>query len=279
MIRTSRQLKALVRNLSKGDSAKAQIIIRNYVMERFLERLSLSQYRNNLILKGGTLVAAMVGLDNRSTLDVDTTLKNLPLNEESAKKIVEEITIIRIDDGMTFEIKSVAPIMDEADYPGIRIMLDTTLETMHTPLKIDFSTGDVITPREVSYSFRLLFEERTISILAYNLETVLAEKIETLLARGTANTRMRDFYDIYVLTNSQAHNIDSATLKEAFINTSEKRGSISLLPDVDLIVNEIAESTLLIDLWRNYQRKFDYANDVLWDDVMKSVERLIEIVK
>ena len=279
MIRTSRQLKALVRNLSKGDSAKAQIIIRNYVMERFLERLSLSQYRNNLILKGGTLVAAMVGLDNRSTLDVDTTLKNLPLNEESAKKIVEEITTISIDDGMTFEIKSVASIMDEADYPGIRIMLDTTLETMHTPLKIDFSTGDVITPREVSYSFRLLFEERTISILAYNLETVLAEKIETLLARGTANTRMRDFYDIYVLTNSQAHNIDSATLKEAFINTSEKRGTISLLPDVDLILKEIAESTVLIDLWRNYQRKFDYAADVLWDDVMKSVGRLIEIVK
>lgn len=175
MIRTSRQLKALVRNLSKGDSAKAQIIIRNYVMERFLERLSLSQYRNNLILKGGTLVAAMVGLDNRSTLDVDTTLKNMPLHETSTRQVVEEITAIQIDDGMMFEIKSVASIMDEADYPGIRIMLDTTLETMHTPLKIDFSTGDVITPREVSYSFRLLFEERTISILAYNLETVLAE--------------------------------------------------------------------------------------------------------
>jgi hypothetical protein len=168
--------------------------------------------------------------------------------------------------------------LDEADYPGIRIMLDTTLETMHTPLKIDFSTGDVITPREVSYSFRLLFEERTISILAYNLETVLAEKIETLLSRGMANTRMRDFYDIYVLTNSQAHNIDNATLKDAFVNTSEKRGSISLLPDVDLISKEIAESTMLIDLWRNYQRKYDYAADVLWDDVMSSVGRLIEIV-
>jgi len=279
MIRTSRQLKALVRNLSKGDCAKAQIIIRNYVMERFLERLSLSQYRNNLILKGGTLIAAMVGLDNRSTLDMDTTLKNLSLNEESAKKIVEEITTISIDDGMTFEIKSVTPIVDEADYPGIRIMLDTTLETMHTPLKIDFSTDDVITPCEVSYSFRLLFEERTISILAYNLETVLAEKIETLIARGTANTRMRDFYDIYVLTNSKAHNIDDITLKEAFINTSEKRGSMSLLPDVDLILKEITESTILIDLWRNYQRKFDYASDVLWDDVVKSVEILIETVK
>ena len=279
MIHTSRQLKALVRNISKGDSSKAQVIIRNYVMERFLERLSLSQYRNNMILKGGTLVAAMVGLDNRSTMDVDATLKNLPLNEDSARKIVEEITAIHIEDGMIFEIKSVTPIMDEADYPGIRIMLDTAIETMHTPLKIDFSTGDVITPSEVSYSFRLLFEERTISILAYNLETVLAEKLETLLARGTANTRMRDYYDIYVLTNTQEHNIDNATLKEAFVNTSAKRGSIGLLSDVHLILKEVSESTVLIDRWKNYQRKFNYAADVLWADVMESVSCLVEIVK
>lgn len=180
---------------------------------------------------------------------------------------------------MIFEIKSVTPIMDEADYPGIRIMLDTAIETMHTPLKIDFSTGDVITPREVSYSFRLLFEERTISILAYNLETVLAEKLETLLARGTANTRMRDYYDIYVLTNTQEHNIDNATLKEAFVNTSAKCGSIGLLSDVHLILKEVAESTVLIDRWKNYQRKFDYASDVLWADVMESVSCLVDIVK
>lgn len=219
MIHTSRQLKALVRNISKGDSGKAQVIIRIYVMERFLERLSLSQYRNIMILKGGTLVAAMVGLDNRSTMDVDA------------------------------------------------------------PLKIDFSTGDVITPREVSYSFRLLFEERTISILAYNLETVLAEKLETLLARSTANTRMRDYYDIYVLTNTQEHNIDNTTLKEAFVNTSAKRGSIGLLSDVHLILKEVAESAVLIDRWKNYQRKFDYAADVLWADVMESVRCLVDIVK
>ena len=279
MIHTSRQLKALVRNISKGDSVKAQIIIRNYVMERFLERLSLSHYRSNMILKGGTLVAAMVGLDNRSTMDMDATLKNFPLNGESAKKIVEEITQIYIDDGMTFKIKSVMPIIDEADYPGIRIMLDANLETMHTPLKIDFSTDDAITPHEVPYSFRLLFEDRSISILAYNLETVLAEKIETLFARGTANTRMRDFYDIYVLTNTQAHNIDNATLKEAFANTSKNRGAITLLPDADLIVAEVAESATMINLWKRYQRKFDYAADVLWEDVMESVRRLADIVK
>jgi len=193
-------------------------------------------------------------------------------------KTVEKIISVQIDDGMGFEIKSVAPIMDEADYPGVRVMLDTTLETMHTPLKIDFSAGDVITPHEISYSFRLLFEERTISILAYNLETVLAEKIETVLARGTANTRMRDFYDIYVLTNLQTHNIDKPTLKEAFTNTSKKRGSISLVANAEMIMKEIHESAALIDLWRSYQRKFSYAADVFWDDVISSIENLIEIV-
>lgn len=253
MIHTSRQLKALVRNMSKGDSAKAQIIIRNYVMERFLERLSLSQYRNNLILKGGTLVSAMVGLDNRSTMDVDTTVKNLSLSVESACDIVREITSIPIEDGMSFEIKSAAAIMDEADYSGVRIMLDTMLETMRTPLKIDFSTGDIITPREVAYSFRLLFEDRSISILAYNLETVLAEKLETLFARGTANTRMRDFYDIYALETTQAHNIDPTVLCEAFTNTSKKRGSSSIANEASLILGEIQTSPEMIALWKNYQ--------------------------
>lgn len=193
MIHTSRQLKALVRNMSKGNSAKAQVIIRNYVMERFLERLSLSPYRSNLILKGGTLVAAMVGLDNRSTMDVDTTVKGMDLSAESVREIIGGITAVEIDDGMTFEIEGIESIMDEADYPGIRVMMMAMLETMRTPLNIDFSTGDVITPHEVTYSFNLMFEERAISILAYNLETILAEKLETLLSRGTANTRMRDF--------------------------------------------------------------------------------------
>ena len=279
MIRTSRQLKALVRNLSKGDNTKALIIIRNYIMERFLERLSLSEYRNNLILKGGTLVAAMVGIDNRSTLDVDTTIKNLALSEESARKIVEDITSIHIDDGMAFEIKSVGPIMDDAEYPGIRVTLDSTLETMRTPLKIDFSTGDVITPKEVSYSFKLLFEDRTISILAYNLETVLAEKLETLIARGTANTRMRDFYDIFILENTQGHNIDKAVLKAAFANTSENRGSLAVAAGMDIILNEVESSPDMLNLWASYQRKFEYASDIGWGDVMKAVRKLCDAVK
>lgn len=208
MIKTSRQLKALARNLTKGDSIQAQIIMRNYVMERFLERISLSKYRNNFILKGGMLVSAMVGLDTRSTMDIDTTIKNIPLSVENARKMIEEIIAIPIDDGMAFSIKSVSEIMDEAEYSGVRANLEATLETMRTPLKVDISTGDVITPREVSYTFKLMFEERTISILAYNLEIVLAERMETVIARGVANTRMRDYYDLYVLQSEYTHTID-----------------------------------------------------------------------
>lgn len=279
MIHTAKQLKALVRNMSKGDSNKAQIIIRNYVMERFLERLSLSPYRDNLILKGGTLVSAMVGLNNRSTMDIDATIKNLTLSVESARKIVGEITSIQIEDGMAFEIKRATTIMDDTNYSGVRVMLDTTLETMHTSLQIDFSTGDVITPAEIAYSFRLLLEDRSISILAYNVETVLAEKLETLIVRGTVNTRMRDFYDIYALETTQLLNINPSVFRVAFINTSRKRGSTVVVRSAAIILDEVEVSQEMISLWKKYQSKYEYAAEISWNDVMKSAKILYKIIQ
>lgn len=276
MIKTSRQLKALVRNLTKGDSLQAQIIMRNYVMERFLERISLSKYRNNFILKGGMLVSAMVGLDTRSTMDIDTTIKNMPLSVENAKEMIEEIIAISIDDGMTFSIKSVGEIMDEAEYSGVRANLEATLETMRTPLKVDISTGDIITPREVSYTFKLMFEERTISILAYNLETVLAEKMETVIARGVANTRLRDYYDLYILQNEYTHVINREQFKEAFLATSKKRNSIQQIAEGNRILKEIEDSEVMQELWKGYQKKFSYAEDISWRMVMDSIEKLFE---
>jgi predicted nucleotidyltransferase component of viral defense system len=276
MIKTSRQLKALVRNLTKGDSLQAQIIMRNYVMERFLERISLSKYKNNFILKGGMLVSAMVGLDTRSTMDIDTTIKNMPLSVENAKEMIEEIIAIPIDDGMTFSIKSVGEIMDEAEYSGVRANLEATLETMRTPLKVDISTGDIITPREVLYTFRLMFEERTISILAYNLETVLAEKMETVIARGVANTRLRDYYDLYILQNEYTHAMNMEQFKAAFLATSKKRNSIQLITEGNRILKEIADSEVMQGLWKSYQKKFSYAEDISWEMVMDSIEKLFE---
>lgn len=199
MIKAARQLKDLIRNLSKEKSADAQILMRNYMMERFLERISLSEYRDNFILKGGMLVAAMVGLDARSTMDLDATVKGTYVNVENIENLIISIITVPIEDGVTFQLKSISEIMDEAEYPGIRVSMATTFDGVVTPLKIDISTGDVITPREVRYSFKLMLEDRSIDIWAYNLETVLAEKLETIITRTTTNTRMRDFYDIYIL--------------------------------------------------------------------------------
>ena len=199
MIKTSRQLKDKVRNMARGDSAMAQLLIRNYGMERFLERVSLSEHRDNFILKGGMLVSAMVGLENRATMDIDTSIRNMPLDTIAAKAMVEEIVAVPVDDNIRFEINDFGTIMDDAEYSGVRISLNAFLDATRIPLKIDISTGDAITPAAVNYQYKLMFEERYITLWAYNLETVLAEKIETVLSRSVLNTRLRDFLRLHLI--------------------------------------------------------------------------------
>lgn len=203
MIKTAKQLKDLIRNLSKKNSADAQILMRNYMMERFLERISLSEYKDKFILKGGMLVAAMVGLDARSTMDLDATVKGANIDVEDVENIIASIVSVPLEDGVKFRVKRISEIMEEAEYPGVRVSLETTFDGVITPLKIDISTGDIITPKEVRYSFKLMLEERAIEVWAYNLETVLAEKLETIISRNVTNTRMRDFYDIHILQQWQ----------------------------------------------------------------------------
>lgn len=277
MIHTSRQLKALVRNLSKGDSMQAQILIRNYIMERFLERLSLSPYRGNFILKGGILVSAMVGLDTRSTMDIDATIKNLPLSAQSAESILAEIISIPIDDGVLFKTERISEIMDEAEYSGIRASMMAFIDTMRTPLKLDISTGDWITPREIEYQFKLMFEDRSITVLAYNLETVLAEKLETVLSRGTANTRLRDFYDLYILQHDCTQSFDVKTLSEAFRITCAHRSSQAAVSKGAETLHKVRESAEMQNLWTAYQQKFSYAEGISWEAVMDAVCALSEI--
>lgn len=277
MIHTATQLKALVRNMSKGNSMQAQIIIRNYMMERFLERLSLSQHRENFVLKGGALIAAMVGLENRSTLDIDTTIKGFPLTIDDVNDIVAEIVSVRVEDGVTFQIIRTTEIMDEAKYPGIRVMLEAGLDSMKTPLKLDISTGDVITPREISYRYKLMFEDRTIDLLAYNLETSLAEKLQSVLSRSYANTRMRDFYDIHILQSDISITLDPKDMKAAFAATCAKRGTTFSRQEGTLTLQEVRESVDMKKLWRNYQKKYPYAVDISWDTVMDSVETLYTV--
>lgn len=278
MIHTSTQLKALVRNKSNGDNAKATTLIRNFVMERFLERISLSKYRDKVILKGGMLIASMVGLDNRSTMDMDTTIRNYNLSTQDAIKMIEDIIAITLDDGIRFVVQKVDSIMDDAEYSGIRFKLDAMLDTMKTPLKIDISTGDVITPKEVDYEYKLMFEERSIPILAYNLETVLAEKMETVISRGSLNTRMRDYYDLMILFIIKSEEINYVDLENAFEATSRKRGSFDLLPDIGHILEQIKSDGGLMKQWEIYRKKYDYAADYTWEEIIMNSEQLFSKV-
>lgn len=275
MIKTSRQLKDKVRNMARGDSAKAQLLIRNYGMERFLERVSLSEHRDNFILKGGMLVSAMVGLENRATMDIDTSIRNMPLDTIAAKAMVEEIVAVPVDDNILFEINDFGTIMDDAEYSGVRISLNAFLDATRIPLKIDISTGDAITPAAVNYQYKLMFEERYITLWAYNLETVLAEKIETVLSRSVLNTRLRDFYDLYVLQDTGLE-IDKATLAAALTATARKRGSEQVLVLYERTLDEIRISPLMREQWKRYQEKNNYAVGIVWDDVISDIRALCD---
>ena len=272
MIKAATQLKAKVRNMSGGDSQKSQTLIRNFMMERFLERIALSQYRNSFILKGGMLVAAIVGLDTRATMDIDTTVKSLTLSKDNIIKIVEDIIAVEIPDGVQFRIAKVTDIMEEHDYPGIRVMLEATLDKMRQAVKIDISTGDIITPGAVEYSYRLMFEDGSISMWTYNLETLLAEKLETIMARGTANTRMRDFYDIYTISRQEVFNKE--VLKRAFLATSTKRNTTRQIPDFKNIIAEVASDDTMASQWENFRKESFFVGELSWNDVIESVKVL-----
>lgn len=274
MIKTARQLKDLIRNLSRKKSADAQLLMRNYMMERFLDRISLSEYRDKFILKGGMLVAAMVGLDARSTMDLDATVKGTNVNVEDIENLISAIVSVPIDDGVKFQLKSISEIMDEAEYPGIRVNMTATFDGVVTPLKIDISTGDVITPGEVRYSFKLILEERSIDIWAYNLETVLAEKLETIITRTTTNTRMRDFYDIYILEQLHGNTLNQQTLHDALLATAHKRGTERRLTDAKDVLDEVESSPVMQKLWESYRRKFSYAAELEWNIIMEAIRSL-----
>ena len=272
MIHSSKQLKDLIRNLSKEVGIEAHVLIRKYMMERFLERVSSSKYNGSFILKGGMLVAAFVGVEARATMDIDTTIKGIPVTIVDMERTITEISNIDLGDNVKFRIKKVSEIMDEAEYSGIRFSMDAVLDGAVIPLKIDISTGDEITPREIAYSYKLMFEDRTIPIMTYPIETVLAEKLETVISRSITNTRMRDFYDIHILLKSQ--NINADILALALERTAKKRGNFSLLENAESVLNIVKSDEDMKRLWNIYQKKFKYASEYTWDEVIHSVREL-----
>lgn len=263
MIHTAKQLKDKVKNLSAGKSDVAQMLIRIFIMERFLERVSLSKYKNNFILKGGMLVASIVGVDMRATMDIDTTVEALSLREQDAQRIIAEICDVPIEDGVSFRITSVKKIMEDFDYPGIRMMLEASLDRMKQSFKIDLSTDDAITPQAMEYEYKLMFEERTISVFTYNLETLLAEKIQTILARGIANTRMRDYYDVYEVMKLKEDQIDMKMLKAAFDATCKKRETFFDKRKIELVLEKIKMDDGLAELWNHFRNNYYFVEKLV----------------
>ena len=279
-MKTSTQLKALIRNLSKDKDIKAEILLRNFMLERLLERISISKYRNQFILKGGMLIAAIVGVDARSTMDMDATIKGFELSEEELAKVFNNILAVPIDDGVSMTLRKLESIRDESDYPGIRVSINAILDKTRQTMKIDITTGDKITPKAVEYPFKLLLEDRSISILAYNLETVFAEKMETILSRGTTTTRMRDYYDIYILSTLHEKDLDDNTFKKAFKETAIYRGSYeNIINNGSEYIQVIENSTILSRLWDQYRSKNEYASEIEWNATLESVKKVFNKIQ
>lgn len=267
-------LKAKIRNIAKQKNIPAQVILQNYMFERLLIRLSASEYKEKFVLKGGMLVAAIVGLDNRATMDMDTTLKNLPLTPETIRSALETVCGISFDDGVCFEIGTILPIREDDIYGGYRVMLNARFDTMITPLSIDVSTGDAITPHAVQYNFSEIFDdEKSYELWAYNIETVMAEKVETILRRGVFNTRPRDFYDAYILSTTQK--FDKAVFTDALCATAAHRGTAQQIADVPAILHNIEESSELKTMWDKYRKQFAYAADIEYDQIMTVLKTLL----
>ena len=276
---TPEQIKGRIKSVAKQNNADARTLMRIYMMERFLERLAQSEYRDNFIIKGGILVTAMIGVAHRSTMDIDTSMKNLNLSAEDALRVVNQVKDIDLDDGVSFEVKDVSNIMDEMEYPGIRVTMNANVGRLITPLKIDLSTGDVITPRAIEFNYDLLLEDRSISLWSYNLETILAEKLQTVLARGILNTRMRDFYDIRMLLDTYEDKVNKAVLKDAFAATCKKRGTDHLQEQAEEIIKIIEANEQLQVLWRAYEKKYSYAADIDYASVISGVRKLMDWIR
>ena len=272
------QLKGRLRNVANKNNADARVLLRQFMMERFLERLSKSKYRDNFIIKGGTLVTAMMGVSLRSTMDVDTTIRGFDLNSEEAQRIVNEIMSIDLDDNASFKIKSVEDIMDEMDYSGIRLHIDSYYDRIFAPIKIDISTGDVITPGAVEYEYKQILDDETIKLWSYNLETVLAEKIQTILNRGVINTRMRDFYDIHMLLGVYEDDIDVDVLRDAYRATAEKRQTNTIFNSSQRILQDVGDSPEVLTHWERYRKKYKYAENISFKEVVESSKKLCSMI-
>lgn len=279
MKRNTMSFKAIINNMAKENNVAAQSVLQTYMLERLLERISISKYKDNFILKGGMLISAMLGIDSRTTMDMDTTIKGFPLTKDNITNIMDEICNIEIDDNVTLKINKVELIREDDDYGGYRITFEAKYNNeMPVIMKIDITTGDKITYKEIEYSFTLMLEDRKIQIWSYNVETIIAEKFEAIVKRGVLSTRIRDYYDVYMLINTQNKIIDKKTLKDAITLTAQHRGTSEIIKDWKKIVEKIANDSKMRQQWKRYQKDNFYAEEIEYNELINVISKVGEIL-
>lgn len=275
IFKNAKSFKAKINQIAREKGIPAQQVQQNYLIEIFLEKLARSKYRDNFIIKGGYLIGGMIGLDLRATMDLDTTIVGIELSSENLYSIAEEIVKVQTEESFHLSVLGVENIREKDQYPGLKIKLIANFERIHEVVTIDVTTGDAITPKEIDFKFEKMFSNEEIQVWSYPIENVLAEKLETILSRGIATTRPRDFYDVFILSSVRSNKIDYVILGKALENTKEKRRSTFDLKDHDSILSEIQLSDFQQQLWIKYQNQYPYAKEVSFDSVIHSIAKLI----
>ena len=278
MIKNKDSLKAKASNLAKQTNIPNKYIIQNFMFEALLKRISNSIYKDKFIIKGGLLLSSIFGVNLRSTMDLDTTIKGLPLNKSTITKVITEIINIDLKDNITFEIENIKDIREEDLYSGYNVNLKADFDGLKTNLMIDITTGDIITYKEVEFKYNTLFDNDTINIMTYNYETIIAEKFESIISRNIDNTRMKDYYDLYMFVNLKWNDINKETLRKAIINTPKNRETLSYMENANEYINLIEDDSKLKLLWNNYQKNYEYAKDISFEDTIKAIKIISEIV-
>lgn len=274
MIKNAKSLMDKSRNIAIKNNITTNEVLQNYMFERVLERISTSKYKNNFILKGGLLLSSIMGIDTRTTIDMDTCIKGLELIDEQMYKILQEILSIDVEDRVEFEIKNSEPIREDDDYGGIKYNIIAIFENIRVNLSIDIATGDIITPKEIEYEYKMIFEDRSLNIMTYNIETIIAEKFQTMINRNVLNSRMKDYYDLYYLLTYKEFSKNN--LITAIINTFEKRETD--IDQIDIQLNKISKSDFVKELWTSYTKKYKYAENIQFEDIMNSISKIKSLI-
>ena len=273
-MKTPEQLKGSIRSMAARKNLRAQEVLQMFLFERILERLANSTYKDNFILKGGLLISSMIGIGERTTMDMDTTVRGIQIEEDEIVKAIQEIISVDVGDGINFEYESIEPIREDDAYNNFRIHLRAKYGKIDSPMKIDVTTGDIITPAAIQYDFPMLFEDKSVSVMAYTLETILTEKYETILRRNVGTTRARDYYDLHTLFRSRKDEIRPDVLKAAVLHTAKKRDSVKDIEDWQEIIADIKTEPLMQSLWDNYVAENQYIDELSFEEVLKTVKEV-----